>query len=282
LGSRTAADAETSFTDEVSYAELGLQTTIPHPGDDVVVRLGLRAEHRNLYRGRVEDRPSAEDRFPTIVAAGDSYDSAWVHGLLRYDKRDSQHNPYRGWMLEGAVDVAPLQRGGNVVSNDVGAVWGVAATYALPVPGLFHHGGNGFEENPPTDVLAIGGFAQATSGEVPFWALPSLGGSDSLRGYIANRFTDRVLWHVAAEYRLWAIPRGLAVTDSIRFERFGLAFFYELGTVAASVDDLSDAEIHHSYGVSFRTMLERTALFRADLGWSAEGFAFTFGYGLSF
>ena len=282
LGSNSKEQDETSFTDELSYAELNLQMTAPHPGDDLVLRLGVHAEHRNLYRGRVQDRPSTEDIYPTLVSYGDSYSSAWAQGLVRYDTRDSQHNPYRGYMLEATVDAAPVQRGANNSSNDMGAVWGVAGNYALPVPGLFHAGAEGKEENPPTDVIAIGGFAQATSGDLPFWALPSLGGTDSLRGYIANRFTDRVAWHASIEYRLWVISRGAAITDSIRFERFGIAFFYELGTVAPSINDVSDAKIHDSYGVSLRTMLERTALFRADMGWSAEGFAFTFGYGLSF
>jgi Omp85 superfamily domain len=282
FGSRSHKDDETSFTDEASYADASIQTTLPHPGDDLVVQLGFRGEHRNLYRGRVENIPTTEDIYPEVVRRADSYDSMWLNGLLRYDRRDSPHNPYRGWMVEASVDSAPWQQSANSDTTDAGAIWTVASTLAIPIPGLFHDGAEGDEENPPTDVIAVGGFAQATSGDMPFWALPSLGGSKSLRGYIANRFTDRAAWHLAAEYRFWVIPRGAAITDSIRFERFGLALFYELGTVAPSVNDFSDAKIHDSYGLSFRTMLERTALFRADLGWCADGFSFNFGYGLSF
>ncbi len=37
-----------------------------------------------------------------------------------------------------------------------------------------------------------------------------------------------------------------------------------------------------SYGVSGRVTIERAALFRADFGFSDEGFNFSAGFGLSF
>jgi hypothetical protein len=282
LGSRTTEDDETSFTDEVSYAQLLMQLSVPGAGDDWIVQLGGRLEHRNLKRGYVGGVPSTETVHPELVAAGDSYGSAWVHGALRYDVRDSQENAYRGWMAELAVDAAPLQRGANIEGNQVGALWRATASWTTPVPGVFHAGGVGAEENPPTDTLAIGASTWASSGDLPFWSLPSLGGSDTLRGYIGNRFTDRAAWHAVAEWRLWVIPRGAAITDSVRFERFGVAFFGELGSVADRVSGFDDARLQHSYGVSLRAMLERTALFRADFGFAEEGMAFTLNFGLSF
>jgi hypothetical protein len=282
IGSRTEADDETSFTDEVSFAQLLSQFSVPDVGDDLILQVGGRLEYRNLHRGYVDQKPSAGDVFPELVHEADSYGSAWLHGALRYDTRDSQENPYRGWMVELAVDSAPLQRGENRDGNEVGAIWTSTATWIIPVPGIFHRGGVGDEEHPPTDSFALGARAWATSGDLPFWALPSLGGADTLRGYIGNRFTDRSAWHAAAEWRLWVIPRGLAITDTIRFERFGVALFYELGSVAPRVSEFDDARIHDSYGFSLRTCLERTALFRADFGFGDEGMAFTLNFGLSF
>ena len=282
FGSRTHEDDETSFTDEVGYAQLLTQLSVPDAGDDVIVQIGGRLEHRNLKHGYVSGVPSTGEVFPDLVAQGDSYDSAWVHGALRYDLRDSQENAYRGWMAELAVDAAPLQRGEDVDGNQVGAIWSGVVTWTLPVPGIFHAGAVGDEEHPPTDTFALGVRGWATSGDLPFWALPSLGGSDTLRGYIGNRFTDRAAWHAAAEWRIWAIPRGWAMTDSVRFERFGVAFFGELGSIAGRVSEFDDARLLYSYGVGLRTCLERTALFRADFGFADEGMAFTLSYGLSF
>ncbi len=114
------------------------------------------------------------------------------------------------------------------------------------------------------------------------YALPTLGGTHTLRGYIANRFTGNSAWHAVAEYRVWVIPRGIAFTPTLRIERLGLALFAEAGTVADSLGKLPDAAVHTSYGIGFRMALERTALFRVDLGFSPEGTNLTIAFGLSF
>jgi outer membrane protein assembly factor BamA len=150
------------------------------------------------------------------------------------------------------------------------------------MPALFHSGGDGREENPPTDTIALGFQVDTTLGDLPFYDLPSLGGGSTLRGYIANRFTDDSAWHAVAEYRFWVIPRGFRLTRTIRIERVGLALFGELGTVAPSLGDLPDARIHASYGLGLRISLERLAIFRADLGFSDEGTNLTVAFGLSF
>jgi hemolysin activation/secretion protein len=122
----------------------------------------------------------------------------------------------------------------------------------------------------------------ATSGTLPFFSRPSLGGSHTLRGYIENRFTGDAAWHAVAEYRFWVVPRGFSITRTIRVERLGLAPFVEAGTVANDLGDLLDARIHTSYGIGFRATFERIALLRLDLGFSGEGVNLTLGFGLSF
>ncbi len=276
FGADSPEQAETSFTDEVSSVDATWQDGVREPGDDLVALAGVRLEHRNLAGGRVSDVPSTEASFPAVVADGDSHDVLWLSTGLRWDTRDSQAQPYRGWKIGLNVDAAPAQSGG-----DLGAITTLHTLAAWPVWSPWHGGGDALEENPPTDTVVIGGFAKATSGELPFWALPSLGGPDSLRGYIANRFVDRAAWHATAEYRTWVIPRGFALTDAIRMERFGVALFYELGTVAPRVADLDDAEIHDSYGVGLRMAFERTAVFRIDIGFSDEDTAVTAAFGTS-
>ncbi len=277
IGPDTHERDETSYTDESAYLQTMYQVSLPHPGDDVVGSFGVRGEHHNLARGRISGRPSTETVYPQLVADGDSIDSLWLTAGLRYDTRDSQHNPYRGWMLSALVDAAPLQTG-----EQSGAIGEVRTVGVITVPGLFHDGGSSDEENPPTDVIAIGAFVQWTMGDVPFYHLPSLGGSDTLRGYIGDRFTDRAAWHAGIEYRMWVMPRGFAISDTIRIERLGLAPFYELGSVASAVARLRDSRVHESFGVGLRAELERTAVFRCDLGWSREQFAVNVAYGLSF
>lgn len=280
IGADTGKGDETSYTDEKSFAQITLQASVPHVGDDVVLHLGLRGEHDNLFRGRVSSKPTTDTVYPALFAASDDHDSVWVMAALGYDRRDSQRNPYRGWVVEAGVEAAPWQEGTS--GHEQGAIWNARASWMLPVPGLLHSGGDAFEENPPTDVLAIGGFVAATTGDLPFWDLPSLGGRDTLRGYIGHRFTDRAAWHASAEYRLWVVPRGFAISDSVRIERLGIAPFYDIGSVAHNVHDLGSATIHDTIGIGLRAMLERTALFRFDIGRSADGIGFNIAFGLSY
>jgi hypothetical protein len=277
LGPNTRESAESSFTDEVSDGAFRTDLALPGPGGDWIATAGLRGEHHNLARGHVSGVPSTNDAYPVLFKDADGLSTTYLTMGLRYDTRDSQHQPYSGWRVGVVADATPWQSDGSV-----GAVLTAYGNVALRVPPLFHSGGDLGEENPPTDTIALGFQVDTTVGDLPFYDLPSLGGSATLRGYIANRFTDDSAWHAVAEYRFWVIPRGFRLTRTIRIERVGLALFGELGTVAPSLGDLPDTRIHASYGVGLRIALERLAIFRADLGFSDEGTNLTVAFGLSF
>jgi hypothetical protein len=277
FGPDTRARDETSYTDE--FIDIGARAdfALPQAGGDWIVSLGARAEYHGLAPGRVSDFPTTDDVFPQEFAAGDGYRSVVLTTGLRYDTRDSQHQPYRGYQVGALVDATLWQSTG-----DLGVVVTGFANVVFPLPPLLHRGGDAREENPPTDTLALGVSAQASAGTLPFYKRPSLGGPDTLRGYIANRFTDKASWHAVTEYRFWIIPRGFALTDTIRIERIGAALFAEAGTVARRPERLPSAQIHTSVGTGLRFSLERTAVFRADVGFSKEDVNVTVGFGLSF
>lgn len=278
LGDTTRASDETSYTAEVSEVSVLHQWAVREAADDLLLHWGASLEHDNLAGGGVTSLPSADAVHPELFRRSDDRDLMWATFGAAWDTRDSQHNPYRGWSVGARTDAALAQTGG-----DIGAVSTLSASKVFSVAPLLHDGGDGREEHPPTDVLALGAFVVSSSGELPFYALPSLGGSHTLRGFVGNRFTGEHAWHAAAEYRLWAVPRGFSITRSLRVERLGLAAFYELGAVTAGgLDDLGDARVQQSYGVGFRMSMERNALFRIDLGWAPTAFNFTIGYGLSF
>jgi outer membrane protein assembly factor BamA len=278
LGDDTKPSDETSYTAEVSEASVFHQWAVREPADDLLLRLGASVEHDNLARGRVRSLPSTEVSFPELFTAGDDRDMLWLTLGVGYDTRDSQHNPYEGWTINGRVDAAVAQTGG-----EVGAVYSVSGSKVFALPPLLHDGGDRGEEHPPTDSLAIGAMVQTSSGDLPFYSLPSLGGTHTLRGFVPGRFTGENAWHAGVEYRFWAVPRGFKITESLRIERLGMAVFYDVGAVSVgALSDLRDANVQQSYGVGFRMSLERNALFRIDLGWSDEDFNLTIGYGLSF
>jgi len=276
FGSRTPQIAETSYTEEVSALGFGWRTSLPDPGSPWLLRLDLQAEHHNLARGHVRTVPSTEQSFPDAFAAGDDRDQLWGSASFGYDTRDSLHQPYSGHRL-GVSCRCAIGTGG-----EQGAILGADAQHVFPLPPLLHRGGQGNEEHPPTDCLAVGAFVLDTVGDLPFHSLPSLGGSHTLRSYIENRFTDRAAAHAAIEYRIGLVPRGITFTDAIRIERINAALFCEVGTVAPGIEDLHDSRWHESFGFGLRIGFSREAVFRIDVGYGDEGSNFTLAFGNSF
>jgi outer membrane protein assembly factor BamA len=277
IGPGTREGDETNYTDAIAAVGFDFQSSLPDAGDDWVASAGVRLERRDLSDGFLSDVPDTDDVFPVLFDRDDDVDSLWVHGGLRYDTRDSQQNPYRGWSLGASVRAAPAMSG-----DRSGALYNLGGTYQVPVPGLLHDGGDASEENPPTDVLAFAAEVSDSSGDLPFWALPTLGGSYRLRGFLANRWTDEAAWFAVSEYRFAILPRGCQITERVRIERIGLALFYELGDVASGVRELKLSSPQDTFGVGLRINLERAAVFRFDVGFSDEGSEVTILYGLSF
>jgi surface antigen Omp85-like protein len=111
-------------------------------------------------------------------------------------------------------------------------------------------------------ILAFHGwgvFSDTSDGHmVPFYMAPSLGGTNTLRGYHNYRFHDRNLLLANAESR-WALIRHI-----------DLAAFFDAGNVAARPGDLT---LHKtSWGAGVRLHSRRSTLLRADVGRSGEGF----------
>ena len=277
FGSRTPETNETSYTEEITHAGLGARISLPEAGDDLLLSTGIGYERHALSRGRVTGVPSTDDVYGSIFSEGDGVDQLWVSLGLSYDTRDSLHQPYEGFRVGFGSSTAVFQS-----DSRFGGVVGVDAQGIVPLPSLFHEGGNGSEENPPTDVLALAAFTTAAHGELPYYSLPTLGGSRTLRGYIENRFTGRAAAHASVEYRFTIVPRGVQLTDTIRIERFNLGLFYDFGTVADGIEELDDARYLDSYGVGLRFSFSRDASFRIDYGISDEGGNLIINFGNAF
>jgi outer membrane protein assembly factor BamA len=99
----------------------------------------------------------------------------------------------------------------------------------------------------------------ATGQEVPFFMLPTLGGSEDLRGFREYRFRDRNMVVFNAEYR-WEAFSGL-----------DLAAFADAGQVAPRFSDLRFTDFQKSYGAGLRFNTEKNVFLRMDIGFSREG-----------
>ncbi len=276
-GSESTEDDETSYTDENVQISWQRRDSLFEPGSHWVWILGAKAEWHNLDEGMIKAAAQTKDLYPSLFEESDDYWLGWLEAELAYDNRDSMHSPYSGWNAGLNYKAALVQTDGAI-----GGLFTGKASYTHTVPPLFHDGGDKAEEHPPTDVLAVGINAKQTHGDLPLYALPTLGGRDSLRGYIKNRFTDQATWHASLEYRFWIFPRGFHLFKGRRIERIGMALFYDVGSVGEDLGEALGNDLKDNWGLSLRISLERGALFRFDYGISEEGSAANFAYGMSF
>lgn len=111
-------------------------------------------------------------------------------------------------------------------------------------------------------VMAFRGLMTMTDdrdgADVPFYLMPAIGGSSSVRGYSSFRFRGNHRWLMSAEYR-WTAVRFLDV-----------ALFYDTGKVAMESSQLSFSDLKWSYGAGARLHSTRRTVFRFDVARNDE------------
>ncbi len=276
--------ADTTLLDEGSYSRAsnsigaGIQRSFTKESDNWIWNLDATLQSDELGTGKVTGALDVETTHPLLFAQGDDHEALWIRAGIRHDTRDAQHLPYRGHSVGFSLNTMPLVRDGQA-----GAIASFMSSWVSPVDPLFHSGGDPSHEHPPTDSFATYFSLSSSIGDVPFWALPSLGGDNSLRGTIRGRLRDRCAWASGIEWRPWVLAEGIPLTGDIRIERAGLALFADAGSVAETLGRLNTSEVYSSMGIGLRFTFERQALFRTDIGWSNEGDSnLSISYGLPF
>ena len=173
-----------------------------------------------------------------------------------FDGRDVAQNPHHGGLL--AVQWLRYdERDGSAFTFNRFAVDGRAY---LP---LGH----------PQRVLALRVYASkddpAAGGRVPFYLLPHLGGSHTLRGYVSQRYRGEKLVLFQAEYRWEASPA------------IELALFADSAAVAATTDEKLE-RFRTDGGIGLRFKSHESVMLRLDFAWSDEGFRALFRFSPSF
>lgn len=123
-------------------------------------------------------------------------------------------------------------------------------------------------------VISLRGRVQTTLNDddiVPFFLLPSLGGSRTLRGYRSFRFRDRHSLLLSAEWR-W-IPNRLGLD---------MALFYDAGKVTPRWDDLSLRGMKSDTGIGMRFHGPLTTPVRIEIAKGSEGLRFVIASGAAF
>lgn len=223
---------------------LGLVRVSATPWLAVTSRLGT------LRRAAIEPgtstlHPSTGERFDEFSAPGLTQRPNYLHAdvAMDVDTRDVSSYPASGGRYRLSMALFHDQESGRHSFRRVEAE---AAQY-VPIG--------------PT-VLALRGridLSQSGAGQtVPFYMLPSLGGSNSLRGYLDYRFRDQDAMLLNAEYR-WPI-----------FRPVDAALFYDIGAVAPVASGLP-GHMKSDYGVGVRVHSARHLLVRLDVARGSEG-----------
>jgi surface antigen Omp85-like protein len=123
-------------------------------------------------------------------------------------------------------------------------------------------------------VISLRGLASTTwqkdGQQIPFFALPSLGGGSNLRGFQSWRFRDQNSLLLQAEWR-------------IMVNRFlDTAFFYDAGKVAARKEDLDFNGLRNDYGFGARFHTPFATALRIDIAHSREGTRLVFATSAAF
>jgi outer membrane protein assembly factor BamA len=106
---------------------------------------------------------------------------------------------------------------------------------------------------------------------VPFFLQPTLGGSRLLRGFVDDRFRDRSMVALQAEYG-WDLTPFLSAVA-----------FYETGAVGSALRNIRSRDFRGDYGIGFRFGSARTVAFRTDVAFgSGEGTRLTMRFNHAF
>ena len=121
-------------------------------------------------------------------------------------------------------------------------------------------------------LRAIASTALTAQGhDVPFYLQPTLGGSRVLRGFVNDRFRDRSLLALQAEYGFDLSPFLNAVV------------FYETGAVGSALRNIRSRDFRGDYGIGLRFGSARTVAFRTDVAFgSGEGTRLTMRFNHAF
>lgn len=255
FGPRTPAAAESNYTlDSVDY-RLSADFLTPDRPWHATLRHSLRAD--DVTNGSVESIPDLEARFPETFRTVSSRRVDATFGVTAgYDSRDGEATTSRGYLADVYADVSREHVLGEYSRRSYGAdlraflPWGRAG------------------EAEPRFITAAGTRFDYLTGDVPFWALPQMGGKHFHRGYGEGRFVDHGLFLLRAEQRcrigLLSLPSGAKA--SVWADPFFVA-----GTVFPSPGRFQGKYLKPAGGIALRGLARPQIVGSADFAYGLEG-----------
>jgi len=236
-------DNEYQFPKETSKIDLILSRAFT---ERMIGELGYRLTHYSVY----DFDPAWQTITTATPGAGENNVSA-LSLRLRWDTRDSQIHPHRGWRLLISPELS---------SRRLGSDWEFKK-YRVETSAYFTLSGN--------HILASRFWLQHLSGVAPYLELSKIGDSWTARGYKAERFLDKAAALTSVEYRY---PL---------YKKLGGVLFVDAGHVWPRLEDFNLTHWHANWGLGGRYYLTNFVV-RFDAGFSNEGTRIFFQFGQVF
>ncbi|OGR82026.1 MAG: hypothetical protein A2636_07250 [Elusimicrobia bacterium RIFCSPHIGHO2_01_FULL_64_10] len=241
IGSQSREEDESAYDPELIAARVPLLY-----GLSKHVSAGVSFDYQEWKMIRADANGILPRDSPHLI--GTEQSRLYTTGLLmRWDSRNSRTNPTHGLFAEGSVEYAKslVRAHGNF-------------TRAAFETRAFHPFWNHGEHH----VFGLRLFLDYTSGDVPFYRLPELGGIFFNRGLLEGRFRDSLAVTGNIEYRF-------RITDRLHW-----AFFTDAGNVYPRLRAVNFRRTKFTGGTGMRYYVPpgNLLLARVDGGLSSEGF----------
>jgi hypothetical protein len=256
IGNNTPQRDETNFTNRQGLLQAQVGYNFNHAWQ-LLYTARLRVV--DILPGTLDKIASIEQRFAHIRGLGTNYEQLNRLSII-YDTRDSLTAPRRGmtWVAYGGV----ASRSG-LLNNSLYSEAGIDGRVFWPM-------------NPKTVLASHVSLRYLPSTErLPFWALSSLGGGESvvggeqpLRGFGEGRFYDRNAFSATVELRRTAFE-----FDAISHVEIEVTPFVDIGNVFHNGPTFPIRALHKVAGVGFRGIARPSVVGYVDVGYGSDGAA---------
>jgi Omp85 superfamily domain len=255
IGNQTRESDETNYINQQDLGQVQVGLNLSHIWQ---ILYTAKLQVVDVLPGTLNGVPSINTRFPGVLGTNKEF----LNRLsLVYDTRDDLAVPTHGmkWVLyagaaakNGLVNDSSYSEAG----IDGRVIWPVARDTVVATHVSLRY--------------------LPTVNDIPFWALSSIGGGQSvlggeqpLRGYGAGRFYDRDSFSATVELRRKVFAFD-AVTTVLDIE---VAPFADFGRVFSHSGTNPLEHIHQVYGVGFRGIARPFVVGYVDIGYGSEGAA---------
>jgi outer membrane protein assembly factor BamA len=259
IGNESPAINETDYTAQQYLVQGQLGYNFNHTWQ---LQYTARFEDVDVLPGTLSSIASNQTRFANLLGEGTNKQVLNRLSVV-YDTRDDIIIPSKGAQLVAYAGMASRE---GILNDSLYTETGFDGRAFFPFPAL--------DKTVIAAHMALRYLLSANN--VPFWALSSLGGADTviggaqpLRGFGDGRFYDRDSFSSSVEFR-HVVATFQAVATQVEIE---LAPFIDAGRVFDQTSTLPFEQLHKVYGLGFRGLARPYVVGFVDIGYGSEGAA---------